>query len=64
MNILQKQSQKNIEEIIAIVKGVKRHLIEPKCPHSIDFIVKEALEKNNNNAALPAQQRQTKQLPF
>jgi hypothetical protein len=57
MKILQKQSQKNIEEIIAIVKGVRRHLVEPKCSHGIDFIVKEALENKNNNAGLSAQQQ-------
>jgi hypothetical protein len=36
-------SKKDVDEVIEIVKAVKRHLAEPDCCHSIDFIVKEAL---------------------
>ena len=40
---MDEKNQRNVDEIIQIVKAVKRHLAEPACCHSIDSIVKEAL---------------------
>jgi hypothetical protein len=36
-----------VTDTLRVVKAVKRHLEEELCTHSIDFIVKEALELKN-----------------
>lgn len=58
MNTETPTAKESVAEVILIVNAVKRHLLEQNCPHSIDTIVKDALEGKGSGAHHSTQEAQ------